>query len=69
LRSDDGVVHVWVTAAPADNAANEAVIRAMADALRVPKSLIRIVRGATARTKVIEVPLSDDDVTERLPAG
>lgn len=53
----DGKFRLHTTAAPLDGAANDAVIRALADYLKVPKSQIKIVRGLTARDKVIEVPL------------
>lgn len=46
---------VRVTASPVDGKANEAVIELMAQYLSVKKSSIRIKRGATARSKAIEV--------------
>jgi len=48
-------VKVFVTAAPADNEANKAVVETLAKALGVPKSRIEIVRGATGRSKTIEI--------------
>jgi uncharacterized protein YggU (UPF0235/DUF167 family) len=50
-----GVLRVRVTAAPADGAANDAVIRVLAAALQVPRSAIAIVRGSTSRTKLLEI--------------
>jgi uncharacterized protein YggU (UPF0235/DUF167 family) len=44
-----------VQAPPVDGAANTALIRLLASELRVPASSIRIVSGATARQKVVEV--------------
>jgi uncharacterized protein YggU (UPF0235/DUF167 family) len=55
-----------VPAAPVENAANNAVIRALADALHVPKSGIRIIQGASSRNKIIEVALCEQDVIDRL---
>lgn len=52
---DDGTVRVHITAAPVDGAANDAVIRALADYFDVPKSQIKIIRGATSRNKVVEL--------------
>ena len=46
---------VRVHAAPVDGAANEAVVDVLAAALEVPRSAIRIVSGASSRTKVVEV--------------
>ena len=52
---DDGRLRVHITAAPVDGAANDAVIRALADYFDVPKSQIKIIRGATSRNKVVEL--------------
>ncbi len=51
----DGVLRVRVAAAPAEGAANEALCRLLAHELGVPRSGIRIVSGATSRSKVVEV--------------
>lgn len=50
----DGAVRVHTTAAPADGAANEAVIKMLAEHFKVPKTSINIIRGSTSRNKVIE---------------
>ena len=52
----EGALLVRVTAAPADGKANAAVIRALAKALDIPPSEVQLVRGATARTKVLSLP-------------
>lgn len=52
---DDGTYRVHITAAPVDGAANDAVIKALAKYFNVAKSQIKIVRGATARDKVVEI--------------
>jgi hypothetical protein len=52
----DGTLRVHITAAPVDGAANGAVIRALAEHFRVPKSQIKIVRGETSRNKIVELP-------------
>jgi uncharacterized protein YggU (UPF0235/DUF167 family) len=51
----DGVLRVRVAAAPLDDAANRAMVRLLARELDVAAGSIRIVGGATARTKVIAV--------------
>jgi uncharacterized protein len=55
----DGVhgeaLRVRVGAAPVDGAANEAVVALLAEALGVPRRSVRIVRGDTARSKLVEV--------------
>lgn len=50
-----GALKVRVTAPPADGKANEAVIRLLADAFGVPKSAVTVVRGASARLKLVEI--------------
>jgi hypothetical protein len=68
-RTDPGgrpFLEVQVAAAPADGAANEEVVKLLAKALGVPKSSLTIVSGQTARLKRIQLPLSEDEVRERL---
>jgi len=40
---------------PADNEANKAVVKILAKSLGIPKSRISIVRGATSRSKTVEI--------------
>ena len=56
----DGRLLVRVTAAPVDAAANEAVVRALADALDVPRRNGRIAAGMTSRNKTIEIAGTDE---------
>jgi uncharacterized protein YggU (UPF0235/DUF167 family) len=49
-----------------DGRANRALIEALADALGVKRSAVRIVAGASARTKVVEVSGIDRPTVERL---
>lgn len=53
---DDGRLRVHITAAPVDGAANDAVIKILAEYFNIPKSQIKIVRGETSRDKVVEIP-------------
>ncbi len=48
---DEGSIRVRVTAAPADGAANKAVIKLLAKSLGVPKSAVTLVAGASSRHK------------------
>jgi uncharacterized protein (TIGR00251 family) len=52
---EEGVLRVRLTAAPAEGAANEQLIRLLAAELGVPKSGIRIIKGKTSRNKVVAV--------------
>lgn len=63
--SHDGALVVRVTARAVDGKATAAALRALADALQVPKRDVALVSGATSRTKVVDVP---DGCQERLAA-
>jgi len=55
IVESDGVLRVYTTVAPENGHANDAVIKALAKHFGVAKSQIKIVRGITARDKVIEI--------------
>jgi len=61
-------LEVRVAQAAAAGAANAAVIRLLAVALRLPKSQLSLVAGQTSRHKRIAVPLDLDEVWRRLGA-
>jgi uncharacterized protein (TIGR00251 family) len=64
-----GALVVRLQAPPVEGAANEALVRVLARALGTPRSGVRIVRGDTARLKLVEIaglPLAV--VRERLGA-
>ena len=63
-RYDDALV-VRVGERATDGKATEAALRALADALGVRRADVRLVTGATSRTKIVEI---DADVTERVRA-
>jgi hypothetical protein len=46
---------IWVKEPAVDGKANEAVIRALAEHLKIPTSRVKIKSGHTSRQKVIEV--------------
>ncbi len=55
VPSDDGTtLRVYTTSAPTDGDANAAVIKMLAKYFDVPKTSIKLVRGATSRDKVFE---------------
>ncbi|MBO4700212.1 MAG: DUF167 domain-containing protein [Alphaproteobacteria bacterium] len=56
VTAEDGRIRVHITAAPVDGAANDAVIKLLAEYFDLPKSQIKIVRGCAARDKIIEIP-------------
>ena len=56
LELGDGRVLVKVRARPHDGAANAAVLALLAEALGVPTSRLRMLRGATGRDKLVQLP-------------
>jgi len=58
-REPDGSLLVSVRARAQEGKANEAVVKAVARALHVPKSSVRIVSGLSSRTKMLEVSGSE----------
>ena len=61
------VLCVKITAPPVDGAANEAVVRFMADLLGVRKSQVELVSGHKSREKTLRIAgLSQADVAARL---
>lgn len=54
---EQGRVQVKVRTKPEGGKANEAVLALLADALGVATSRLRLLRGATSREKLIQLPL------------
>jgi uncharacterized protein YggU (UPF0235/DUF167 family) len=67
---DDGTVAVWVRARPVDGAANAAIERLLARALKLRPRQVAISGGHTSRRKTVYLRVeSDIDVRERLRAA
>ncbi len=61
---------IKVTAPPVDAAANEALVRLLADVLDCPRNCVQLVRGPTSRHKTLKIfGLSPDAVLARLSAA
>lgn len=61
------VLRVKVTAPPVDSAANEALIRLLAEKLDCTRSCVELVRGKTSRHKLVRVRgLTAEAVLSRL---
>ena len=64
----DGVLRARVAAPAVDGAANQALVRLLADQLDVPRRDVRLVSGTTARIKVIAVDgVGAERLLERWP--
>lgn len=62
-------IRVRVQAPPADGAANEAVCELLAETLGLQSRHVRVVAGASSRTKTIEIEgLAADVIRSRLTA-
>jgi uncharacterized protein (TIGR00251 family) len=62
-----GELKIKVTAPPVDSAANEALLRFLAEKLNTPRSALRLVRGGTSRHKIVGISgLDASKVAERL---
>jgi len=64
----DGKAKIKVAAPPVEGAANEAVVRFFAKALKLPKSSVRICAGELSRHKTLEIDseLTEADVLEAI---
>lgn len=51
----DGILRARVAAPAVDGAANQALLRLLADVLGVPRRDVRLVAGASGRTKLVAV--------------
>jgi uncharacterized protein YggU (UPF0235/DUF167 family) len=64
----DGVLRVRVTAPPIEGAANQALLRLLADELGVARRDVRLVAGAAGRQKLVVVDgVGSDAVAARWP--
>ena len=66
LRDESGI-RVYVTAAPTDGEANEAVQALLAKQLKISKSSVQLARGETARNKIYDIDgLTVDEILQRI---
>ncbi|HLQ31536.1 MAG TPA: DUF167 domain-containing protein [Chloroflexota bacterium] len=70
LRLEDGVLRVRLSTPAVEGKANKRLIVVLAKRLGVSKSAVRIVRGETARDKVLEIGgLDAQELARRLESG
>ena len=61
-------LRIKVTAPPVDAAANQALVRLLAERLECPRGAVRLIKGHTSRHKVVFVEgLKPEEVMQRLP--
>ena len=60
---------VRLQAPPVDGAANEALVALIAGRLGLPKSAVRVVSGATSRSKTVEIEGTTEAAVRALAAG
>ena len=64
----DGTLVVKVRERAVEGRATEAALAALADALGVPRRAVNLVRGATSRTKVVDIDGDDSMLEARVAA-
>jgi uncharacterized protein YggU (UPF0235/DUF167 family) len=62
-----GALKLSVTVAAEKGKANKAVLSLLADALELPTSSLEILSGQTSPDKVVLIPLSREQLLQRLP--
>ena len=66
----NGGLKIRLTAPPVDGAANEALVKFLAETLSIPKSHVEIVSGHTSRAKIVRISgISGAEVRRVLNSG
>lgn len=64
----DGILRARVAAPAIEGAANQALLRLLADVLDIPKRDVRLIAGAASRTKLIVIEgVAPEVILERWP--
>ena len=66
VTMESGGLKIRLTAPPVDGAANEALVKFLADTLSIPKSHIEIVSGHTSREKIVRINGINDAEARRV---
>ena len=66
VMMENGGLKIRLTAPPVDGAANEALVKFLADRLSIAKSRVEIVSGHTGREKIIRITGMSDGEVRRL---
>ena len=65
----DGRLKVTVTAPPAENRANDALLRLLSREWRLPRSSLSIARGGKSRDKLVHIAGDPVELVRRLTAA
>ena len=67
LKFEEEALRAWLTAPPVDGAANAALVALLAERLGIPKRAVTLLRGETAREKLIAIEgVSGEILRQRL---
>jgi uncharacterized protein (TIGR00251 family) len=66
VRLENGGLKIRLTAPPVDGAANEALVKFLADQFSVTRSQVEIVSGHTGRDKIVRISGMNSDDAESL---
>ncbi len=66
VRMEGGGIKIRLTAPPVDGAANEALVKFLADNLSVAKSQVEIVSGLTSKNKTVRIDGVSQGDAERM---
>ena len=66
LIGEGGAIRVMLQAPPVDGRANEALVRFLGEFFDLPQSRISILRGHSARIKIIEINADEKLIQRRL---
>lgn len=66
MKMDNGKLKIRLTAPPVDGAANEALVKFLADQFNVGRSQVEIVSGHTGREKIIRITGISEEAVQRL---
>lgn len=64
--TQDGLLKISVTAPAVEGKANNSVCRILAEKLSLKKSEVKIVLGKTSNLKLVELPLDQEEIKNRL---
>ena len=57
LKKSEDSLEIFVRAKPIDGKANDAVLELISNYLNIPRSKVRLIRGANSRNKLLETLL------------